>query len=163
MAAIVLEDKEFWLQCQQIVKISEPLVRVLRLIDGDEKPSMGYLYEVMDKAKENIKARLKNKISAYIPFTSVIDARWDKQLHSPLHIAGCYLNPGIFFRPSFKKQKDVTKGLLCTITRLVSNPDEQDILSFQIESYKKSLGDFGMPMTIHQRGKLSPGMLYVLN
>ena len=51
-AAIVLEDKEFWLQRQQIVKISEPLVRVLCLVDGDEKPSMGYLYEAMDKAKE---------------------------------------------------------------------------------------------------------------
>ncbi|XP_030939808.1 uncharacterized protein LOC115964687 [Quercus lobata] len=124
VAAIVLEDKEFWLQCQQIVKISEPLVRVLRLVDGDEKPSMGYL--------------------------------WDKQLHSPLHAAGCYLNPGIFFRPSFKKQKDVTKGLLSTITRLVSDLDEQDILSSQIESYKKSLGDFGTPMAIHQREKLSP-------
>jgi len=161
VAAIVLEDREFWLQCQQIVKISEPLVRVLRLVDGDEKPSMGYLYEAMDKAKENIKARLKNKISAYIPFTSVIDARWDKQLHSPLHAAGCYLNPGIFFRPSFKKQKDVTKGLLSSITRLVSDPDEQDILSSQIESYKKSVGDFGMPMAIRQREKLSPGMLYV--
>ena len=136
VVAIVLEDREFWLQCQQIVKISEPLVRVLRLVDGDEKPSMGYLYEAMDKAKENIKARLKNKISAYIPFTSVIDARWDKQLHSPLHAAGCYLNPGIYFRPSFKKQKDVTKGLLSTITRLILDADEQDILSSQIESQK---------------------------
>ena len=74
VAAIVLEDREFWLQCQQIVKISEPLVRVLRLVDGDEKPSMGYLYETMDKVKD-IKARLKNKIPSYIPFTSVIDAR----------------------------------------------------------------------------------------
>ena len=107
---------------------------------------MGYLYEAMDKTKENIKARLKNKISAYIPFTNVIDARWDKQFHSPLHVAGCYFNPGIFFRPSFKKQNDVTKGLLGTITRLVSVPDEQDILSSQIETYKKSLGVFGMPM-----------------
>ena len=128
------------------MKISEPLVRVLCLVDGDEKPATGYLYEAMDKAKENIKARLKNKISAYISFTSVIDARWDKQIHSPLHAAGCYLNLGIFFRPSFKKQKDVTKGLLSTITRLVSNPDEQDILSSQIETYKKSLGVFGMLM-----------------
>ncbi|XP_075653427.1 uncharacterized protein LOC142623837 [Castanea sativa] len=156
VAALVLEDKEFWLQCQQIVKISEPLVRVLRLVDGDEKPSMGCLYEAMDKAKENIKARLKNKISAYIPFTSVIDARWDKQLHSPLHAAGCYLNPGIFFRPSFKKQKEITKGLLSTITRLVPDPDEQDTLSSQIEAYKKALGDFGMPMAIRQREKLNP-------
>ncbi|XP_065629809.1 uncharacterized protein LOC136067610 [Quercus suber] len=117
---------------------------------------MGYSHEAMDKAKENIKARLKNKISAYIPFTSVIDARWDKQLHIPLHAAGCYLNPGIFFRPSFKKQKVVTKGLYSTITRLVSDPDEQDILSSQIEAYKKSLGDFGMPVAIYQREKLSP-------
>ncbi|XP_050251787.1 uncharacterized protein LOC126698530 [Quercus robur] len=126
VAAIVLEDKEFWLQCQQIVKISEPLVRVLRLVDGDEKHQWDTCM------------------------------RWDKQLHSPLHAAGCYLNPGIFFRPSFKKQKDVTKGLLSIITRLVSDPDEQDILSSQIESYKKSLGDFGMPMAIRQREKLSP-------
>ncbi|XP_030970873.1 uncharacterized protein LOC115991305 [Quercus lobata] len=123
-AAIVLEDKEFWLQFQQIVKISEPLVRVLRLVYGDEKPSMGYLS--------------------------------NKQLHSPLHAAGCYLNLGIFFRPSIRKQQDVTKGLLSTITRLVSDPYEQDILSSQIEAYKKSLGDFGMPMAICQREKLSP-------
>ena len=92
------------------MKVSEPLVRVLCHVDGDEKPTMGYLYEAMERARENIKARLKNKISAYIPFTSVIDARWDKQLHSPLHAVGCYLNPRIFFRPSFKKKKDVTKA-----------------------------------------------------
>ena len=43
VVAIVLEDKEFWLQCQQIVKISEPLVRVLRLVNGDEKTINGIL------------------------------------------------------------------------------------------------------------------------
>uniref|UniRef100_A0A6N2MN08 DUF659 domain-containing protein n=1 Tax=Salix viminalis TaxID=40686 RepID=A0A6N2MN08_SALVM len=36
-------------------KVGEPLVRVLRLADSEEKPSMGYLYEAMDKAKEAIK------------------------------------------------------------------------------------------------------------
>ena len=51
--------------------------------------------------------------------------------------------------------------MLFRSTRLVSDLDEQDILSSQIESYKKSLGDFGMPMAIRQREKLSPGMLYV--
>ncbi|XP_042959488.1 uncharacterized protein LOC122294653 [Carya illinoinensis] len=87
IAEIVLEDREFWAQCQFIVTISEPLVRVLRLVDGDEKPAMEYLYNAMEKAKENIKARLKNKVSAFMPFIRVIDARWDKQLHSPLHAA----------------------------------------------------------------------------
>lgn len=124
------------------MKISKLLVKVLCLIDGNEKPAIGYLYKAMDKAKENIKTSLKNKISTYIPFTSIINVKWDKQLHSSLHVAGCYVNPRIFFKPSFKKQKDVTKCLLNTITRLVSNPNERDILSSQIEEYKKSLGDF---------------------
>ncbi|KAF5474589.1 hypothetical protein F2P56_006477, partial [Juglans regia] len=61
IAEIILEDKEFWVQCQFIVKVSEPLVRVLRLVDGDEKPAMGYLYDAMERAKENIKARCNNK------------------------------------------------------------------------------------------------------
>ena len=52
---IVLEDYWFWYQCKKIVKVSEPLVRVLRLVDGDEKPTMGYLYEAMDKKKKKKK------------------------------------------------------------------------------------------------------------
>ena len=63
VAKIVLEDHEFWSQCHHIVKATEPLVRVLRLVDGDEKPVMGYLYEAMDRAKEEIKVQIKHKVS----------------------------------------------------------------------------------------------------
>jgi hypothetical protein len=38
---------------QELCAISEPLVKVLCLVDGD-KPAMGYLYEAMDRAKEAI-------------------------------------------------------------------------------------------------------------
>jgi len=34
-------------------------VRILWLVDSEEKPAMGYLYEQIDKAKEAIKTRLK--------------------------------------------------------------------------------------------------------
>ncbi|KAF8397598.1 hypothetical protein HHK36_016518 [Tetracentron sinense] len=37
------------------MKITAPLVRVLRLVDGEKKPPMGYIYEAMDRAKETIK------------------------------------------------------------------------------------------------------------
>ncbi|KAK2977518.1 hypothetical protein RJ640_029402 [Escallonia rubra] len=75
VAKLVLEDRDFWLQCQHVLKLSEPLVRVLRLTDGDEKPSMGYLYEAIDKAKGTIKSNLKNRLSLYMPVLRVIDAR----------------------------------------------------------------------------------------
>ena len=157
ISKIVLEDYTFWSQCKHIVKVSEPLVRVLRLVDGDEKPAMGYLYEAMDKAKEEIKRRLKNKVSLYGHYVRVIDTSWDKHLHSPLHAAGCFLNPAIYFRPSFKRQNEVQRELLSTLMRLVPDPDIQDKISSQLDEYKKSIGDFGTSLAIRQRERLNPG------
>uniref|UniRef100_A0A2N9FLF6 BED-type domain-containing protein n=1 Tax=Fagus sylvatica TaxID=28930 RepID=A0A2N9FLF6_FAGSY len=156
VAKIVLEDHEFWSQCHHIVKVTEPLVRVLRLVDGDEKPAMGYLYEAMDRAKEEIKVRMKHKVSLYGPYVQVINARWDKQLYSHLHAAGCFLNPAIYFRPTFTKKNEVHRGLISTIMRLVRDPEIQDKISSQLDEYKKSIGDFGMSLAIRQREKLNP-------
>jgi hypothetical protein len=141
------------------VKITEPLVRVLRLVYGDEKPAMGYLYEAMDRAKEEIKVRMKHKVSLYGPYVQVIDARWDKQLYSHLHAACCFLNPAIYFRPTFTKKNEVHRGLLATIMRLVHDPEIQDKISSQLDEYKKSIGDFGMSLAIRQHEKLNLGII----
>ncbi|KAF8402529.1 hypothetical protein HHK36_010614 [Tetracentron sinense] len=45
----------FWNNIIYAMKITAPLVRVLRLVDGEKKPPMGYIYEAMDRAKEVIK------------------------------------------------------------------------------------------------------------
>ncbi|XP_016191837.1 uncharacterized protein LOC107632684 [Arachis ipaensis] len=50
--------------------------------------------------------------SSYKPLWDIIDARWDKQLFKPLHVAGYYLNPQIHYSPNFKVEYDVKKGLL---------------------------------------------------
>ncbi|KAK8934674.1 hypothetical protein KSP39_PZI014545 [Platanthera zijinensis] len=44
----------FWRSIVDILKIFGPLVRVLRLVDGEKRPVMGYIYEAMDRAKETI-------------------------------------------------------------------------------------------------------------
>jgi hypothetical protein len=49
------------------VKIGgEPLVKVLRLVDGEKLP-MGYLYEALDQAKERIKTAYKDIVAKYGP------------------------------------------------------------------------------------------------
>ncbi|KAG6532149.1 hypothetical protein ZIOFF_005987 [Zingiber officinale] len=58
--------------------------------------------------------------------------------------------------PSFTKQKEVARGLLTTITRLVPDDDVQDKISAQLEEYKASTGDFGLSIAIRQREKLNP-------
>lgn len=156
VTAIIWKDVDFWAQCKHVVKVTEPLLRVLRLVDSNENPSMGYLYDAMEKAKESIRARMMHKACLYGPYVRVIDARMEKQLHSPLHGAGCFFNPGIYFSPSFKMQSYAFRGLMKTIASLVPDVEVQDKIFLQLEEYKKSTGDFGLPIAVRQRQKLNP-------
>jgi hypothetical protein len=75
---------------EEVVAISEPLVKVLRLVDGD-KPTMGYLYEDMDRAKEAICAYYDDKgddgFQRQLQIWGVIDQRWNNTLHRSIHAA----------------------------------------------------------------------------
>lgn len=51
---LVSYQEDFWAGVQEVCVVTKPLVKVLRLVDG-EKPVMGYLYEAMDRAKESIR------------------------------------------------------------------------------------------------------------
>ncbi|KAL7244439.1 hypothetical protein ACSBR1_016650 [Camellia fascicularis] len=45
----IILGKEFWQKATELCKVHEPLVRVLRLVDGDEKPTM-----VHDQTRRNV-------------------------------------------------------------------------------------------------------------
>ncbi|OIT40438.1 hypothetical protein A4A49_53368, partial [Nicotiana attenuata] len=47
VARIIL-SYSFWNNVLHALKIGGPLVKVLRLADGEQNPPMGYLYEAMD-------------------------------------------------------------------------------------------------------------------
>ena len=66
------------------MKIAEPLVKVLRLVDG-ERLAMGYIYEAMDQAKEQIRAAYKDRVAKYGPIWEIIYHRWSNQLHRAIH------------------------------------------------------------------------------
>ncbi|KAK2641276.1 hypothetical protein Ddye_023039 [Dipteronia dyeriana] len=50
----VLFMPSFWNNVVYALKIVGPLIGVLRLVNGERKPTMGYIYEAMDRAKEAI-------------------------------------------------------------------------------------------------------------
>uniref|UniRef100_A0A1S3ZCG3 HAT C-terminal dimerisation domain-containing protein n=1 Tax=Nicotiana tabacum TaxID=4097 RepID=A0A1S3ZCG3_TOBAC len=51
----------FWNNVLHTLKIGCPLVKVLRLVDGEKKPPMNYLYEAMNRAKEAIQASFSDE------------------------------------------------------------------------------------------------------
>jgi hypothetical protein len=72
--------------------VAAPLVKVLKLMDGDAKLIMGYIYEAMDYPKEEIAFRFGNKLKWYENIRDIIDQRCELQ-HRQLHAMTYYLNP----------------------------------------------------------------------
>ena len=61
------------------------------MIDGNKKPSMGYIYEATDRAKEAIAKSFLNKEENYEEVIKHIDTRWKCQLKPKIY----YSNPFI--------------------------------------------------------------------
>ncbi|XVE89018.1 hypothetical protein DITRI_Ditri19aG0116400 [Diplodiscus trichospermus] len=156
--AELVGDPSFWKGAGMVVKVALPLVRVLCLINGDDKPHMGYIYETIDQVKETIKEECNSKKSQYMPFWEVIDEIWDGHLHSPLHAAGYFFNPSLFYSADFQSDSEVTFGLLCCVVRMIQNQPIQDKILQQLDAYRHSKGAFGVGSTVQQRTKFSPAM-----
>ena len=60
----------------KIIRITEPIVRVLQIVDSDDRPSMRYLYVAIHYAKEEILKRIKKKRAKVQPFLDIINNRW---------------------------------------------------------------------------------------
>jgi hypothetical protein len=86
-----VNDPRFSKKAAKIVKIVDPLVKVLQLVDG-EKLDMGYIYEVMDQEKEQIRGAYKDRVTKCGTIWDIIDRRWNNQLHHPIHATGYFLN-----------------------------------------------------------------------
>lgn len=49
-------NNQFWKEVYICLRGALPLIKVLRDVDSDEKPAMGFIYEAMDQAKETIQS-----------------------------------------------------------------------------------------------------------
>lgn len=156
VASFLLQDN-FWKNVVYGLKLAGPPVKVLRMVDGEKKPPMGYIYEAMDRAKETISKSFNMKEEHYQKAFEFIDRRWDCQLHRPLHAAGYFLNPEIQYEhPNEVGCEEVVKGLYDCIARLVPNMEIQDKILLELDAFKNATGLFGHHMAIRQRKTKSP-------
>jgi hypothetical protein len=68
----VVLDKDFWKGIVICLKGANPLIKVLRMVDSDEKPTMGFIYEAMDGAKETIQKEFNGVKKRYLILTYVL-------------------------------------------------------------------------------------------
>ena len=56
---LILTDR-FWKNAREVQNIMDPLVRILKIVDQDKKPTVSIIYEAVDRAKLAIKSSNKN-------------------------------------------------------------------------------------------------------
>uniref|UniRef100_K3ZMR1 DUF659 domain-containing protein n=1 Tax=Setaria italica TaxID=4555 RepID=K3ZMR1_SETIT len=110
--AIVLST-EFWNSVEDCLRVSAPLLIVLRVVDGDEKLIMLEVVALMNHAKEKIKLSfaIQTKKTLMKKIMDIIEKCRVKQMDHPLHGAALYLNPGKL-HPLITADDDATIGQL---------------------------------------------------
>ncbi|XP_050222802.1 uncharacterized protein LOC126672894 [Mercurialis annua] len=154
VSSLILNNK-FWDDCLIMVKIAGPLIRLLRLVDSDEKPSLGYVYEGMRRARKAIKHMFKKKKSLYAPYIKILDERWDKHLRKKLHVAAYFLNPAFIYEPNFCNKVEVMSGLLDILDSKGVCSDGKEAIK-EIKLYRDRLGSFSRQITLTTSKTLQP-------
>ncbi|KAL5829118.1 hypothetical protein ACOSQ3_018586 [Xanthoceras sorbifolium] len=130
----------FWNAVTAYLKVFAPLVKVLRLVDGDRKPAIGFVYGELLQAKEDIKVAMNNVQKSYQLIFDIIDARIKGRLDSSLHLAAYFLNPYYYYKnPTIKYDDDVNNAMLDYVEAFcgVDNLQMQNqIANSEIRKYK---------------------------
>ncbi|KAJ0528228.1 putative transcription factor/ chromatin remodeling BED-type(Zn) family [Helianthus annuus] len=150
---LIILDETFWENCSIIVKVMSPLLRLLRICDG-EKPALGYVYEGMHRAKEDIQELFHRKTDLYKPYTDIIDARWDNMLCKSLHLAAYWLNPVFQYdKENVCLKRDAFDAVLDMIEKNLSkdSPKLRQLFKFSDRD-----GNFGLPLAFASLKAINP-------
>ena len=151
----IILDHKFWNDCFIILKLMAPLVRLLRIVDGDERPSMGYVYEGMYRARLGIKKFFNHNKRLYKPYTNIIKQRWDEQLRKSIHLAAYWLNPCFQYdQENFCNKPEVIGGMMDVIDQKVIKVKNK--VMNELKLYRERLESFGRELAYSSCEILQP-------
>ncbi|KAI3942434.1 hypothetical protein MKW98_013086 [Papaver atlanticum] len=155
----------YWNDMHYILKIMAPMVDVIRLVDTEEKPSMGYIYKAMDICKEKVRTNLAAKTTEdeemWHTLSRIMDKRWLDQLQQPLHAATHYLNPQVYWDThgspeQIESDQAIKECLLDCIGKLSEDFEEESKILAELVPYRTRRGRLGRANAIASIQSLAP-------
>ena len=148
-ATATLVKPSFWNGVSLCLRVFEPLVKVLRMVDGDVKPSMPFVYGEIVKAKKDIRIAIGNidkTGTLYKSIIGIIDEKMKKRLDSPIHLAAYCLNPYYtFYDSSIFDSEEVMDGCIEAVEIFYhcSYDKQNQVLNDDLHKFKDKVGHFG--------------------
>ncbi|CAD6240636.1 unnamed protein product [Miscanthus lutarioriparius] len=153
----ILNDDELWRAVEEIVAVSEPLLRVMRDVSGG-KPAIGYIYESMTKVTGSIRTYYIMDEGKCKSFLDIVEQKWQTELHSPLHSAAAFLSPSIQYNPEIKFFSTIKEEFYLVLDKVLTTPDLRHDITAQLHAFRKAQGMFGSNIAKEARNNTSPGM-----
>ncbi|CAA2999801.1 uncharacterized protein LOC111406400, partial [Olea europaea subsp. europaea] len=83
---------------------------------------------------------IKNNKCQYMPFWEAIDEIWSEHLHNPLHSAGYYFNPFLFYSNDSYSDPAVSYGMGYCVFKMPKDHRDQNLIMEQVVEYSKYSG-----------------------
>jgi hypothetical protein len=164
----ILLSTNFWNSVQDCIRASQPLLIVLRIVDGDEKPAMPEVAAAMDMAKAKITSGFEGRETMKRKLLAIINRRWQDQMEVKLYGAALFLNPNKFFElqkndPTKREVGKLRAAFNEVLWKMVEDYDLQAIISKQADEYMNMAGPaFSSPLAIREQQKKSPRKFHYL-
>ncbi|XP_019152269.1 PREDICTED: uncharacterized protein LOC109149078 [Ipomoea nil] len=144
-------NTSFWQGVTLCLNVFAPLVKVLRIVDQDKKPSMGFVYGELMQAKEDIKKALNEVVRNYEPIIKIVEEKMSNRLDSPLHLMAFMLNPYYHFKdPRLHLNVNVSLGCIEFLETYYHDDLEMQnkVLNDEFPIYKRKDGVFGKTLAV---------------
>ncbi|KAJ6839940.1 uncharacterized protein M6B38_311190 [Iris pallida] len=136
----LIDNQTYLRDIAGVTALFGPLIKVLRMVDSDDKAEMGHLYEAMDRGKFMIK---KNVCKGYKKWWQMIDKRWNNQLHQDIHAAGYFLNPKYQYANDVVNDDEVLNGFHRVVNRMMNDNETRLNINKETERFRLKTGAFG--------------------
>ncbi|CAH1443830.1 unnamed protein product [Lactuca virosa] len=149
-----MDTAGFWSSAITCLRAAKPLMTVLRLVDSDSKPAMGFIYQALVIAKKEIKANFKAIQTRYGPIYDIIDDRWYNQMNRAQNMAGYYLNPHMQYSDDFENNGWIKDGLYMCLERMCGTDENlAKTIDCQFDQFTNARGLFGFNVHSKRRNQ----------
>ncbi|XP_026433506.1 uncharacterized protein LOC113330929 [Papaver somniferum] len=143
-------------------RVLKPLVKVVRLVDIERKPTMPSFYDAMRITRDQLEENFREDDDTRAVIKACFEKRWKNNFNHALHYAAYYLNPSIFYNiepyemDNNEKYIEIKTGLHKAMGRLIPNEDELELATGELIKYTDVVGVLGTPPCKKRRTKDQP-------
>ncbi|XP_075663461.1 uncharacterized protein LOC142633069 [Castanea sativa] len=157
----IILDNQFWNDCHVIVHIMSPLICLLRIVDSDKKPAMGYVYDGMFRVIDGIKKKFKDKKRLWEPYVNIIKDRWDNQLYRDIHAAAYWLNPAFQYDSSTLNKRLETQSAVTDVIESKVSVGQLKLVEEELRLFREREQTFGTQLAQESAKTSQPSKILV--